>query len=143
MRKLCNEFSHLALLCDNWQTGETLHSAEILLQRETAFVSIWLLPLIRGLIRMGSTLIRKNFLFLTLLHSEWPKLHSLIRGLIHMGSTLIRQNFLFLCPATKSGGVLCYTLRTFECLSVRLSVRPSVCPSAVEHSCPVHNFDTV
>ena len=49
----------------------------------------------------------------------------------------------FLCPATKSGGVLCYTLRTFECLSVRLSVRPSVRPSAVEHSCPVHNFDTV
>ena len=45
----------------------------------------------------------------------------------------------FLCPATKSGGVLCYTLRTFECLSVRLSVRPS----AVEHWCPVHNFDTV
>ena len=32
----------------------------------------------------------------------------------------------FLCPATKSGGVICYTLRTFECLSVRLSVRPSV-----------------
>ena len=24
-----------------------------------------------------------------------------------------------------------------------LSVCPSVCPSAVEHSCPVHNFDTV
>ena len=45
----------------------------------------------------------------------------------------------FLCPATKSGGVLCYTLRAFECLSVRLSVRPS----AVEHSCPVHNFDTI
>ena len=44
----------------------------------------------------------------------------------------------FLCPATKMG-VLCSTLRTFECLSVRLSVRPS----AVEHSCPVHNFDTV
>ena len=41
----------------------------------------------------------------------------------------------FLCPATKSGGVLCYTLRTFECLSVR--------PSAVDHSCPLHNFDTV
>ena len=36
---------------------------------------------------------------------------------------------LLLCPATKSGGVLCYTLETFECLSVRLSVRPSVCPS--------------
>ena len=49
----------------------------------------------------------------------------------------------FLCPATKSGGPLCYTLRTFECLSVRLSVRPSVRPSAVEHSCPVHNFDTI
>ena len=44
-----------------------------------------------------------------------------------------------LCPATKSGGVLCYTLRTFECLSVRLSVRPS----AVDHSCPLYNFDTV
>ena len=56
-------------------------------------------------------------------------------------------NFLFLCPATKSGGVLCYTLRTFECPSVRPSVRPpvrpSVRPTAVEHSCPVHNFDTV
>ena len=24
-----------------------------------------------------------------------------------------------------------------------LSVRPSVCPSAVEHLCPLHNFDTV
>ena len=46
----------------------------------------------------------------------------------------------FLCPATKkSGGVLCYTLRHFECLSVRLSVRPS----AVYHSCQLHNFDTV
>ena len=32
----------------------------------------------------------------------------------------------FLCPATKNGRVLCYTLRTFECLSVHLSVRPSV-----------------
>ena len=40
-----------------------------------------------------------------------------------------RVNYGFLCPATKSGGVLCYTLRTFECLSVGLSVRPSVCPS--------------
>ena len=40
---------------------------------------------------------------------------------------LLWTSFLaFLCPATKSGGVLCYTLRTFECLSVRLSVRPSV-----------------
>ena len=49
----------------------------------------------------------------------------------------------FFCPATKSGGELCYTLRTFECLSVRLSVRPSVRPSAVDHSCPLYNFDTV
>ena len=32
------------------------------------------------------------------------------------------QHLLFLCTATKSGGVLCYTLRTFECLSVRPSV---------------------
>ena len=24
-----------------------------------------------------------------------------------------------------------------------LSVRPSVCPSVVDHSCPLHNFDTV
>ena len=45
----------------------------------------------------------------------------------------------FLCPATKSGGILCYTLRSFECLSVGLSVRPS----AVDHSCPLHNFDPV
>ena len=50
---------------------------------------------------------------------------------------------IFLCPATKSGRVLCYTLRTFECLSVRPSVRPSVSQSAVEHSCPLHNFDTI
>ena len=28
-------------------------------------------------------------------------------------------------------------------MSVCPSVRPSVRPSAVEHSCPVHNFDTV
>ena len=49
----------------------------------------------------------------------------------------------FLCPATKSGGVLCYTLRHFECLSVRPSVCPSVRPSAVHHSCPLHNFVTV
>ena len=33
-----------------------------------------------------------------------------------------KRAIFFLCPATKSGGVLCYTLRTFECLSVRPSV---------------------
>ena len=60
-----------------------------------------------------------------------------------IGVSLTFHSIPFLCPATKSGGVLCYTLRTFECLSVRLSVRRSVRPSAVEHSCPVHNFDTV
>ena len=46
---------------------------------------------------------------------------------------------LFYAPPQKVAGYDCYTLRTFECLSVR----PSVRPSAVEHSCPVHNFDTV
>ena len=47
----------------------------------------------------------------------------------------------FLCPATKSGGVLCYTLRHFECLSIRLSVhlcislsvRLSVCQWFIIH----------
>ena len=47
--------------------------------------------------------------------------------LIDVGEFEGKTNFTaFLCPATKSGGVLCYTLRTFECLSVRLSIRPSV-----------------
>ena len=36
-------------------------------------------------------------------------------------------------PPPESGGVLCYTLRNFECPSVRPSVRPSV--SAHHHSC--------
>ena len=35
----------------------------------------------------------------------------------------------FYAPPPESGGVLCYTLRNFECPSVCLSVRPSVCPS--------------
>ena len=72
-------------------------------------------------------------------------------GTSHFYSILIffRQYFGkgFLCPATKSGEVLCYSLRTIVCLSLCLSVRPSVCPSlrpsAVDHSCPLHNFDTV
>ena len=44
-------------------------------------------------------------------------------------------------PPPESGGVLCYTLRNFECPSVRLSVCPSVRPSvrpsvsAHHHSC--------
>ena len=41
--------------------------------------------------------------------------------------------FAFYAPPPESGGVLCYTLRNFECPSVRpsvcLSVRPSVRPS--------------
>ena len=47
----------------------------------------------------------------------------------------------FYAPPPESGGVLCYTLRNFECPSVRpsvcLSVRPSVRPSvsAHHHSC--------
>ena len=45
------------------------------------------------------------------------------------------QHQCFYAPPQKSGEVLCYTLRTFECLSVR--------PSAVDHSCPLHNFATV
>ena len=36
----------------------------------------------------------------------------------------------FYAPPPESGGVLCYTLRNFECPSVRLSVCPSVRPSA-------------
>ena len=39
----------------------------------------------------------------------------------------------FYAPPPESGGVLCYTLRNFECPSVCLSVRPSV--SAHHHSC--------
>ena len=43
----------------------------------------------------------------------------------------------FYAPPPESGGVLCYTLRNFECPSVRLSVCPSVRPSisAHHHSC--------
>ena len=39
----------------------------------------------------------------------------------------------FYAPPPESGGVLCYTLRNFECPSVRPSVCPSV--SAHHHSC--------
>ena len=35
----------------------------------------------------------------------------------------------FYAPPPESGGALCYTLRNFECPSVRLSVCPSVRPS--------------
>ena len=46
----------------------------------------------------------------------------------------------FYAPPQKVAG---YYVIPFELLSVCLSVHPSVRPSAVEHSCPVHNFDTV
>ena len=54
--------------------------------------------------------------------------------------SIIDRNFkksCFYAPPPESGGVLCYTLRNFECPSVRLSVRPSVRPSvsAHHHSC--------
>ena len=52
---------------------------------------------------------------------------NLVRGIFHdLQYQKTERSSVFLCPATKSGGVLCYTLRTFECLSVRPSVRPSV-----------------
>ena len=47
--------------------------------------------------------------------------------------SLKQQSFqfrVFYAPPPESGGVLCYTLRNFECPSVCLSVSPSVRPSA-------------
>ena len=41
--------------------------------------------------------------------------------------------FVYYAPPPESGRVVCYTLRNFECPSVRPSVRPSV--SAHHHSC--------
>ena len=46
----------------------------------------------------------------------------------------------FHAPPQKVAG---YYVIPSELLSVCPSVCPSVRPSAVEHSCPVHNFDTV
>ena len=46
----------------------------------------------------------------------------------------------FYAPPQKVAG---YYVIPSELLSVCPSVCPSVRPSAVEHSCPVHNFDTV
>ena len=37
--------------------------------------------------------------------------------------------FLIMPRHQKSGGVICYTLWNFECPSIHLSVRPSICPS--------------
>ena len=47
---------------------------------------------------------------------------------------------IFYAPPRKVAG---YYVIPSELLSVCPSVCPSVRPSAVEHSCPVHNFDTV
>ena len=46
----------------------------------------------------------------------------------------------FYIPPQKVAG---YYVIPSELLSVCPSVHPSVCPSAVDHSCPLHNFDTV
>ena len=51
----------------------------------------------------------------------------------------MKANF-FYAPPQKVAG---YYVIPSELLSVRLSVRPSVRPSAVDHSCPLYNFDTV
>ena len=58
-------------------------------------------------------------------------------------SKMVRQNLCrkhFYAPPQKVAG---YYVIPSDLLSVRPSVRLSVRPSAVEHSCPVHNFDTV
>ena len=53
----------------------------------------------------------------------------------------VQMRCVFYAPPPESGGVLCYTLRNFECPSVRPSVCPSVRPSvrpsvsALHHSC--------
>ena len=47
---------------------------------------------------------------------------------------------LFYAPPQKVAG---YYVIPSELLSVCPSVCPSVHPSAVDHSCPLHNFDTV
>ena len=46
----------------------------------------------------------------------------------------------FYAPPQKVAG---YYVIPSELLSVCPSVRPSVRPSAVDHSCPLYNFDTV
>ena len=58
--------------------------------------------------------------------------------------------FCFYAPPPESGGVLCYTLRNFECPSVRpsvcLSVCPSVCPSvrpSVRPSVSAHHHSCI
>ena len=48
--------------------------------------------------------------------------------------------FIFYAPPQKVAG---YYVIPSELLSICPSVCPSVRPSAVDHSCPVHNFDTV
>ena len=55
-------------------------------------------------------------------------------GLVHL--MIVAQSFFFYAPPQKVAGY-------YVIPSELLSVRPSVRPSAVEHSCPLHNFDTV
>ena len=52
----------------------------------------------------------------------------------------------FYAPPPESGGVLCYTLRNFECPSVRPSVCLSVCPSvrpSVRPSVSAHHHSCI
>ena len=60
----------------------------------------------------------------------FPHVVSLLCSILQQES---RKFTHFYAPPPESGGVLCYTLRNFECPSVRLSVRPSV--RAHHHSC--------
>ena len=54
-----------------------------------------------------------------------PMIEVLRNPLINAIIILNLNNVTFYAPPPESGGVLCYTLRNFECPSVRLSVRPS------------------
>ena len=72
---------------------------------------------------------------------------SMSRALLSQ-NTLISQNivstFPFYAPPQKVAGYYVIPSELLcVCPSVRLSVRPSVRPSAVDHSCPLYNFDTV
>ena len=102
---------------------------------------------------------QRNELLNAVLQFQTPSLSLLLYGdislLLEINKTIFEnvQRFIvktkrFYAPPQKVAG---YYVIPSELLSVCPSVRPSVCPSvrpsvrpsAVEHSCPVHNFDTV
>ena len=78
-----------------------------------------------------------------------PTICMFMEGIGHTGTCIafqfIRTGFLgFYAPPQKVAGYYVIPSELLSvCPSVCPSVRPSVRPSAVEHSCPVHNFDTV